>query len=375
MVGFYPGRIDSPGQQAGNLINWIYKMHKIRKLIFAGFFAVLAVISSAALAQINATQTGVGATASGDMSTADGAFSIAGTTNLVGVNPLFITPTYSYGRQTAVGVAAMSWGAGDTTVGTGSMAISQPALGSITPATAMGNNASAWGGYSVAIGASATAGGATIGAVPSTNLSVTGATAIGAQANASGLNSTAIGFGAAAPATNSVAIGAGSAATQANSVDVGGRTITSVAAGVNPSDAANTGQVNTVAALANTAQATATTAQNTASAAQATATTALNVANQLQGTIEQNRRIAAAGSATALAMSSARPASLAPGETSVGVGLGAFDGQSALAITVNHVVKMDNPENHAFKEVTVQGGFGTGSVGGMGVSAGVAFKF
>jgi autotransporter adhesin len=62
----------------------------------------------------------------------------------------------------------------------------------------------------------------------------------------------AIGVGASASAPNSVALGNGSVASLANTVSVGApgseRRITNVAAGINPTDAVNVGQLNSVSA-------------------------------------------------------------------------------------------------------------------------------
>jgi autotransporter adhesin len=92
----------------------------------------------------------------------------------------------------------------------------------------------------------------TVGISPDNNTpsSATGtnSTAVGAGAVASGNSSTAVGAGSSASGENSVALGAGSVASAPNTVSVGSpgheRTITNVAAGVNPTDAANVGQVN-----------------------------------------------------------------------------------------------------------------------------------
>ncbi|WP_244193078.1 YadA-like family protein [Paraburkholderia eburnea] len=74
-----------------------------------------------------------------------------------------------------------------------------------------------------------------------------GTIAVGGGAAASGTNSTAIGEKAAATGNNSVALGANSVANEDNTVSVGSqgneRRITNVANGVNPTDAANVGQL------------------------------------------------------------------------------------------------------------------------------------
>ncbi|WP_425606074.1 YadA family autotransporter adhesin [Paraburkholderia sejongensis] len=97
-----------------------------------------------------------------------------------------------------------------------------------------GNAAVASGTESVSIGGNAQASG-------------TNTVALGSGAQASANNATAIGANAVVSATNSVAIGAGSVASSANTVSVGSvgneRTISNVAPGVNPTDAANVAQL------------------------------------------------------------------------------------------------------------------------------------
>lgn len=71
--------------------------------------------------------------------------------------------------------------------------------------------------------------------------------AFGNGANASGTNALALGTGATATGDNSVALGAGSVASAPNTVSVGApgaeRRITNVAAGIDPTDAVNVGQL------------------------------------------------------------------------------------------------------------------------------------
>jgi autotransporter adhesin len=84
-----------------------------------------------------------------------------------------------------------------------------------------------------------------------------GGVAVGYQSNATGTGGVAIGNGAVvqSAATNGVAIGAGSVASAPNTVSFGTagneRRLTNVAPGVNPTDAANLGQLTT---MFNTAQ-------------------------------------------------------------------------------------------------------------------------
>jgi hypothetical protein len=100
-----------------------------------------------------------------------------------------------------------------------------------------GGAASATGTESVAIGGNATA---------NSGNSI----ALGSGSQASGSGSSAVGANAVASAPNSVAIGYGSIASEANSVSVGSpgneRTITNLAPGVNPTDAVNMGQLESV---------------------------------------------------------------------------------------------------------------------------------
>ena len=93
-----------------------------------------------------------------------------------------------------------------------------------------------------------------IGNRAATDPTAVGSIAIGPDANvgAGAIGSVAIGSGASATGVNSVALGAGSIADRDNSVSVGGRQITNVAAGTQPTDAANMAQL--VAATADAVQ-------------------------------------------------------------------------------------------------------------------------
>src|SRR4029077_19092296 len=78
-----------------------------------------------------------------------------------------------------------------------------------------------------------------------------GGAAFGDNAVATGANSAALGTGATATAANSTAIGQVSLASLANTVSFGAsgneRRLTNVAAGVNPTDAVNMSQLQSVA--------------------------------------------------------------------------------------------------------------------------------
>ncbi|WP_437437803.1 YadA family autotransporter adhesin [Trinickia violacea] len=82
-----------------------------------------------------------------------------------------------------------------------------------------------------------------------------GATVIGAKSVVSGANAVAIGTNATASAANSVALGSNSIANQPNTVSVGApnneRRITNVAPGVNPTDAVNMSQLNSLGGTVN----------------------------------------------------------------------------------------------------------------------------
>ena len=107
---------------------------------------------------------------------------------------------------------------------------------------ANGQNTKVGSGSTYAGGSNATA----IGG--STKATKANTTAVGQGSEATAKGATAIGQGAKATGENAVAIGTGSVAGEANTVSVGSqgneRRITNVAAGKNPTDAANVGQIN-----------------------------------------------------------------------------------------------------------------------------------
>ena len=146
--------------------------------------------------------------------------------------------------------------------GTNSVAIGVNATSSATNAIAMGTDSLASRGGAIAIGTTSQATGVNAIAI-GTNASATGSVAVGVNASASsggaafgdnavatGATSTALGPGAVALAPNSVAIGSGSIASLANTVSMGSpgneRRVTNVAPGVNPTDAVNVSQLNSL---------------------------------------------------------------------------------------------------------------------------------
>jgi autotransporter adhesin len=158
--------------------------------------------------------------------------------------------------------------------------------------------------------------------------------AIGNNALASGNDAVAMGAGAQATANRSVALGAYSVADQPNTVSVGSagneRRVTNVAPGVNPTDAVNVSQLNSV-----------------------------------QNQIGNVQRIAYSGVAMSMAMAGAVTTALERGEGRMGVGIGSYQGYGALALQFR--AKTSSGNNTWGVGVST-----TGSV--WGVSAGVDFK-
>ncbi|MFM0210346.1 YadA-like family protein [Paraburkholderia sediminicola] len=130
----------------------------------------------------------------------------------------------------------------------GAVAAGTSSLASRANSVAVGIKATANGDDSVAIGANSVAG---YDPLSLTDPGYTGATAIGAGAQAVAQSATAIGNLAIASASGSVALGQGSIADRENTVSVGSagaeRQITNVAAGVQGTDAVNVDQLNAVA--------------------------------------------------------------------------------------------------------------------------------
>ncbi len=190
-------------------------------------------------------------------------------------------------------------------------------------------------------------------AAPSTS-SGSNSTAAGAGSTASGNNSTAVGAGSTASGDNSVAVGAGSVASQANSVSVGStgheRTITNVANGVNPTDAANVGQVS--------------------EALEEAKNWSKDYVDQRFQTVNSDlNRIgnrANAGVASAMAMASL-PQAYQPNQSSAGVALGGFHGETGIAIGMSTITESGR---YVFKLNATTNSRGDA---GAGVGAGVVW--
>jgi autotransporter adhesin len=151
----------------------------------------------------------------------------------------------------ATGTGSASGGSGATASGTNSSAFGLDALSSGVDSSAVGANAAATGNESTASGSKALASADNATATGANSIaSGTSSTALGAGSSASGNNSTALGANSSATAPNSVALGAGSVANEENTVSVGSpgneRRITNVAPGINPTDAVNVQQLQSV---------------------------------------------------------------------------------------------------------------------------------
>jgi autotransporter adhesin len=118
------------------------------------------------------------------------------------------------------------------------------------------DNSGATGVNSMALGPNATATGTNAVAIGNGASAMSeGATVIGAKSVVSGANGVALGTNATATGANSVALGSNSIADQPNTVSVGSpnneRRITNVAPGVNPTDAVNMQQLNSLGGTVN----------------------------------------------------------------------------------------------------------------------------
>ncbi len=175
------------------------------------------------------------------------------------------------------------------------------------------------------------------------------ATAVGQGSKATAESATALGQGAQATAKNSVALGAGSIANEENTVSVGSsgkeRRITNVAAGVNPTDAVNVSQLR---AVENRIQ------DNEERVNQ--------VANDLRKTKKELR----SGIASSMAMANI-PTTTMPGKQSVGLGMGSFGGQSAVAVGYSGMSDSG--------KVTIKFSTGATSQGDYGVGAGIGYQW
>ena len=223
----------------------------------------------------------------------------------------------------------------------------------------------------------------------------TQSTAGGNGAVASGTSSTAVGNNAQATGNNSVAIGAGSVATQANTVSVGSvgneRQIVNVAAGTQATDAVNVSQLQTSQAgtvrydtnadgSVDSNDVTLNSGGSSASIHNVNAGTAVTDAvnvgqmnNGLQRVADWSKTYAdnighqaSAGVASAMAMAN-MPVAYAPNQSSVGMGVGSFRGQSSIALGMSTI----SPSGRYVFKATAS----TDSRGDTGVGLGAAITF
>lgn len=348
----------------------------------SGFVAVA--IGQAALASgDNSTATGFLANATGTGSTANGAGAFASGENSVatGIN------------SSAAGVGSIATGANSVASEDGNIAIGENALASGARTTAIGTDATATDEEATAVGYESNATGfhstaigalADATAIGSTAIGwdsdATGArsTALGNSAEASGDDSTALGRSATATASNSVAIGVGSVADQDDTVSIGTvggeRRIVNVAAGIDDTDAANVGQLNTMGGAL-----TAETNARIAGDALLTRNLAtessdrINADNMLRDQIDdldfdlrRNSRDARAGTSAALA-AAALPQAMDPGRSMISGGVGAYRGRAGFAVGGSH--RFSNGS------AIVKVGVTYDSSEKVGANAGVGFQF
>ncbi|MGB7193051.1 MAG: ESPR-type extended signal peptide-containing protein [Collimonas pratensis] len=203
-------------------------------------------------------------------------------------------------------------GAGTTNPENGNSQIGTGAIASGKDATAIGNGAIATGDNSTATGTNSSATGSNSTATGANSVaSGSNSTANGANAKATGENSTALGANSSATGSNSVAIGEGSVADRDNSVSFGSpgneRQLTNVADGTAPTDAVNKRQLDGAIAGVN------------------------DRIDRLDTRVDE---MGAMSSAQAqMAMSTAGLL----GNNRLGVGIGAQNGQSALALGYQRV--------------------------------------
>lgn len=257
------------------------------------------------------------------------------------------------GLLAVCGVFYLGLGAGPAMAGCNSGNVANTALLSDAncQAAATGLNATAIGRNAEASGVGAIAIGGTTNAAARPIASGDETTAIGADAQASGLrgmafgnesrasgaesiamrgvaaatNSIAIGDGSSvqAAATNAVALGSGSVATQANTVSVGSagneRRITNVAPGVDGTDAVNVDQLNAVAV------------GGAAPIVEQLAGRMGSLESRLDEVTSNSYRGIAGVAAMAVAMPTA------PGRTAVNMGVGYYEGYSAVGGSVTYL--------------------------------------
>lgn len=271
-----------------------------------------AVGSLANAAGLNASAVGTGSSAGGDNSSAFGNGASAG-----GLDAVAFGSTAN-----ALGAQAVAIGAGSSASASSAVAVGNGSVANQNGAVAMGQGAQATGVDAIAIGHGAVATGS-IGVGAAVNAQNGGA-AFGDFSVATGSNAAALGTGATATHFESVAIGAGSVTTDPRTVSFGspgnGRRLMNVSDGILNSDAPNMGQ--------------------------------------LRRAVEKLNR----GVASTVAMSTPIM-DLEPGETSVAMGAGFYEGENGVALRGAYRAHTDLPLMVSGAVATAGNDSWTGQVG------------
>ena len=259
---------------------------------------------------------------------------------------------------------------GAKATGTGATALGDGAVADGNNNTVLGSGATAKGESNTVVGKGNTVEGNKSGAFGDPNLvQGNGSYAVGNDNTINSDNSFVVGNNVNTSAKNSVVLGNDSASTRDNSVSVGAsgkeRQIIHVAAGIEDTDAVNVKQMKDGnAKVLNDAKA-------------YTDTKVLDLENNFRDTsnridqtnhdVRKNREIAAQGIAGITAMTNI-PMPSEQGASTVGLGMGHFDSQSAIAVGASHYFE---------NGVAVKGAFSSGFNNGntTAVGAGVSYSW
>ncbi len=259
---------------------------------------------------------------------------------------------------------------GAKATGTGATALGDGAVADGDNNTVLGSGASAKGESNTVVGKGNTVEGNKSGAFGDPNLvQGNGSYAVGNDNTINSDNSFVVGNNVNTSAKNSVVLGNNSASTRDNSVSVGAsgkeRQIIHVAAGIEDTDAVNVKQMKDGNAKVLT------------DAKAYTDTKVLDLENNFRDTsnridqtnhdVRKNREIAAQGIAGITAMTNI-PMPSEQGASTVGLGMGHFDSQSAIAVGASHYFE---------NGVAVKGAFSSGFNNGntTAVGAGVSYSW
>ena len=259
---------------------------------------------------------------------------------------------------------------GAKATGTGATALGDGAVADGDNNTVLGSGASAKGESNTVVGKGNTVEGNKSGAFGDPNLvQGNGSYAVGNDNTINSDNSFVVGNNVNTSAKNSVVLGNDSASTRDNSVSVGAsgkeRQIIHVAAGIEDTDAVNVKQMKDGNAKVLT------------DAKAYTDTKVLDLENNFRDTsnridqtnhdVRKNREIAAQGIAGITAMTNI-PMPSEQGASTVGLGMGHFDSQSAIAVGASHYFE---------NGVAVKGAFSSGFNNGntTAVGAGVSYSW